>query len=377
MNHNAPPTAAIKVTIVSRHIKGLGGLEKWTRRISNGFSRKGALVTVLTSDTPEKNNSKPFIDTRTLPLTKRLNFQKIDQFNRLVRQWNRRHQADIIFGMDGTSHQTHLRAGNGVHAAYLKQRHTLEDYPRYKSLLNPLNRTILNIEKKAFENPELRVLFTNSYMVKNEILEHYRVSPDKIEVIHNGAPWKETERLFSRWVENKQQGWMKYRLDPTLYHFLFIGNGYERKGLGPLLKALATLSNKGFHLSIVGKDRKIETFIKLAKSLGLEKRSRFFGPVSDVYPLFQLADCLVIPSRYDPFANVTVEALAMGLFVVSSKNNGGHEILQDETGTIIENLASIDSLRASLEYAMSHPKTSAGSQAIRDSVKHLDHSDQL
>ncbi|MEM8727722.1 MAG: hypothetical protein AAGE99_03320, partial [Chlamydiota bacterium] len=47
------------------------------------------------------------------------------------------------------------------------------------------------------------------------------------------------------------------------------------------------------------------------------------------------------------------------------------------TGTIIENLASIDSLRASLEYAMSHPKTSAGSQAIRDSVKHLDHSDQL
>ena len=44
-------------------------------------------------------------------------------------------------------------------------------------------------------------------------------------------------------------------------------------------------------------------------------------------PFYQMADALVIPSFYDPFANVTVEALAMGLFVLSSKHNGGPEIL--------------------------------------------------
>ena len=377
MNHNTCPIPSLKVTILSRHIKARGGLEKWAFRIAEGFSRKGALVNILTSDTLEANISKPLIHAHTLPLTKWLNFQKMDQFNCLAQQWNQRHKSDIIFGMDRTSHQTHIRAGNGVHAAYLKQRKTFENYPRYKSFLNPLNQTILKIEKEAFENPRLKVLFTNSYMVKNEILEHYQVSPDKIEVIHNGAPWKEMEKDFIPWVENKQKECIKHHLDPTLYHFLFIGNGYERKGLNSLLKALATLKNKEFHLSVVGKDRKIDTFIKLAKSLGIEKQVRFFGPVPDVRTFFQIADCLVIPSHYDPFANVTIEALAMGLFVVSSKSNGGHEILKDETGTIIEDLGSIDSLRASLEHAMSTPKTWVRSQAIRESVKHLDFSNQL
>jgi len=377
MNHNTCPIPSLKVTILSRHIKARGGLEKWAFRIAEGFSRKGAMVNILTSDTLETNISKPLIHAHTLPLTKWLNFKKMDQFNCLAQQWNQRHKSDIIFGMDRTSHQTHIRAGNGVHAAYLKQRKTFENYPRYKSFLNPLNHTILKIEKEAFENPRLKVLFTNSYMVKNEILEHYQVSPDKIEVIHNGAPWKEMEKDFIPWVENKQKECTKHHLDPTLYHFLFIGNGYERKGLNSLLKALATLKNKEFHLSVVGKDRKIETFIKLSKSLGLEKHVRFFGPVSDVRSFFQIADCLVIPSHYDPFANVTVEALAMGLFVVSSKSNGGHEILKDETGTIIEDLASIDSLRASLEHAMLTPKTWVRSQAIRESVKHLDFTNQL
>lgn len=377
MNHNTYPPSSLKVTILSRHIKGDGGLEKWAFRIAEGFSRKDVLVTILTSDILEKNTLKPLIHTHTLPLTKWLNFQKMGQFNRLAQKWNKRHQADIIFGMDRTSHQTHIRAGNGVHAAYLKKRKIFENYPLYKSFINPLNQTILKIEKEAFENPELKVLFTNSYMVKNEILQHYQVSPDKIEVIHNGAPWKEMEKDFTAWVEKKQKGCIKHSLDPTLYHFLFIGHGYERKGLRSLLKALATLKNREFHLCVIGKDRKIETFIKLATSLGLEKNVRFFGPVSDVRPFFQVADSLVIPSHYDPFANVTVEALAMGLFVVSSKSNGGHEILKEETGTMIEDLSNIDSIRASLEQAMLTPKTWVRSQVIRESVKYLDSSNQL
>ncbi|MDJ0651887.1 MAG: glycosyltransferase family 4 protein [Simkaniaceae bacterium] len=377
MHPNICPIPSLKVTILSRRIKARGGLEKWAFRIAEGFSQKGARVTILTSDTFEENISKPLIQTHTLPLTKWLNFRKMDQFNCLTQQWNQRHEAAIIFGMDRTCHQTHMRAGNGVHAAYLKQRKTFENYPSYKTFLKPLNQTILKLEKEAFENPGLKVLFANSYMVKNEILEHYQVRPDKIEVIHNGAPWKDMEKDFISWVENKQKECTKQHLDPTLYHFLFIGNGYERKGLSSLLRALATLKNKEFHLSVLGKDRKIDRFIKLAKSLRLEKQVRFFGPVSDVCPFFQIADCLVIPSYYDPFANVTVEALAMGLFVVSSKSNGGHEILKEDTGTIIENLAAIDSLRTSLEHAMLAPKTWMRSQAIRESVKHLDFSNQI
>ena len=65
----------------------------------------------------------------------------------------------------------------------------------------------------------------------------------------------------------------------------------------------------------------------LAAKLNIQRRVTFFGPQKEIRPFYQFADALVIPSFYDPFANVTVEALAMGLFVVSSKSNGGHEIL--------------------------------------------------
>ena len=377
MNHNACPIPALKVNVLSRHFIARGGLEKWAYRIAEGFSRKGAIVNILTSDTLPKNPTQSLIHYHTLPLTKWLNFQKMNQFDRLAQKWNKSHKADIIFGMDRTRHQTHIRAGNGVHAAYMKRRKAFERYSHYKGLINPLNQTILKIEKEAFESAELKVLFTNSYMVKNEVLEHYSVSPDKIEVIHNGAPWKEMDKDFNAWVEKKQRQCTDFCLDPTLYHFLFVGNGYERKGLTSLFRALATLSNREFHLSVIGKDRNIETFIKLAKSLGIGNHVSFFGPVSDVRPFFQIADSLVIPSHYDPFANVTVEALAMGLFVVSSKTNGGHEVLKEETGTIIEDLSKIDSLRASLNQAMEYPKTWLRSQTIRESVKHLDFSNQL
>ena len=80
---------------------------------------------------------------------------------------------------------------------------------------------------------------------------------------------------------------------------------------------------------------------------------------------------------YDPFANVTVEALCMGVFVVSSKTNGGHEILQPENGTIIDSLHDPESIAAALEYAMAHPKTDLSARQIRESVKHLDFENQL
>ena len=67
----------------------------------------------------------------------------------------------------------------------------------------------------------------------------------------------------------------------------------------------------------------------------------------------------------------------MGLFIVSSKSNGGYEVLREENGCIIENLASLDAIHASLQSALMHPKTWVRSQSIRSGVEHLDFSNQL
>ena len=55
--------------------------------------------------------------------------------------------------------------------------------PKIKRLFELSGQKILDIEKKAVENPQLKKLFTNSMMVKTEAMHFYNVPPEKIEVI--------------------------------------------------------------------------------------------------------------------------------------------------------------------------------------------------
>ncbi|MGH2638002.1 MAG: hypothetical protein ACRDF4_01740, partial [Rhabdochlamydiaceae bacterium] len=68
---------------------------------------------------------------------------------------------------------------------------------------------------------------------------------------------------------------------------------------------------------------------------------------------------------------------ALGLFVVSSKMNGGHEVLQSHSGTIIKNPQNVEELAAGLETALNHPKEPLRATEIRSTVSHLDYSHQL
>lgn len=366
----------MNVVLLKARLGQKGGLEKYAHLIASAFLAKGANVTFLTAQEPPKNLFEPLLSIQAFPVCRWPAFLRLEQFDRCVRRWLKKNPADVVFGMERNRVQTHLRAGNGVHAAYLKSRLAAEGRIKYAICqINPLHRKILELEKEAFEYPGLKKLFVNSHMVRQQVLDHYAADPGKIEVVHNGVEWKERSADFASWEQGRKAALAKFDLDPNTLHLLFIGNGYKRKGLDKLLEALAIRRCKDFHLSVVGKEKQIEKYRAKLIELGLEKRVRFFGPQDSVLPFYQLADVLMIPSFYDPFANVTVEALAMGLFVISSKTNGGHEILTKQNGAIIEDLLDIESIAASLDLAFR--KTPASASAIRETVSHLDFSRQL
>ena len=98
---------------------------------------------------------------------------------------------------------------------------------------------------------------------------------------------------------------------------------------------------------------------------------------SDIRRFYALADAIVIPSLYDPFANVTVEALGMGLYVVSSKFNGGKEILDKECGCIIDDLFDPESVAKALEQSLFFPKTLESAEETRAKVSFMDFSISL
>jgi UDP-glucose:(heptosyl)LPS alpha-1,3-glucosyltransferase len=358
----------VKIAIIKKNLHAAGGYEKITRKILKALQDRGQSISLLTA-TPTN------IDCNTLICPKRclFKFRELMEFDKWCQKILKTEPFDAIFSMDRSSHQTIHRAGNGVHAAYLALRKQYESpFYGWTFPMNPLHRTILQLEKATFEDPFARAIIVNSHLVREQVLNYYATNPAKIKVIHNGVEWHEMAPDFNTTFSLKAQIARQLQLDPNRFHFLFVGHNYQRKGLLLLLKALSSLKHHDFHLSVVGSDKNPQAFQNVAHILGLSSRVTFFGPQTTLRPFYQLADALVLPSLYDPFANVTLEALAMGVFVITSRLNGAHEILHPFSGITLQDYASTDELVAALAQSLTFSKTPSSSQKIRASVQHLD-----
>ncbi len=366
------------VTLIKAELFKQGGLEKYTWEIARDFCAQGCDVTLLTSGSVQTPFSHPQLKMVAFPIDHLFSVLNVVHFDKACAEYLAKNPSPIIFGLDRNRFQTHIRAGNGAHAAYLSRRSKEEGFAKSLSFaINPLHRTLLSLEKKGFEHPNLKVLFTNSFMVKQEILRFYRTDPNKIQVVHNGVEWHAMQEAFDHWESQKEKTLQELKLDPNAFQWIFVGHNFLRKGLEKLLFALAPIKNERFQLSVIGKDKNIPYFEALSQRLGLAQKVFFFGPQKQTARFYQMADCLIIPSLYDPFANVTVEALAMGLFTISSTSNGGHEILNQENGAVIESLDDPVSFSQVLRAALNFRKTAKSASLIRQTVKHLDFSNQI
>ena len=237
-----------EIVLLKSRLDKQGGAEKYTWRLSDAFLKLNCSVRLLTSGSLSAETQNPNLTIDSLTAKKWLSVSNVRAFDQFCLSHLSKLSKDVpIFGLDRNSFQTHIRASNGVHAAYLNHRKLFDS--RLKSLsfnLNPLHRTLLAIEKASFTHPDLQVLIVNSHLVKQEILAHYSVDPKKIHVVHNGVEWSNWQESFDEWQQHK---------DPNHFHFLFLGSNFERKGLRPLLHALKHLPRDTFHLSIVGKDK--------------------------------------------------------------------------------------------------------------------------
>jgi len=371
-----------KVAILKSGVSHCGGLEKYAHRLATAFADRDCEVTMLTS---RRRHEKGATLTSNGPyrlhtLCTQTWFGALNRahFDQRVRRWLKKNPQDIVFGMDRNSRQTHYRVGEGVHRDYLRRRRAISPwYKRFSFHLNPLHRINLSLEKKTFLDPHVQAYFTNSHMMRDQVLEHFPVDPSRIHAIHNGVEWNEMQADFDAWPTVAPEIQASLGLDPNRYQFLLMAQGWGRKGLRFLLNGLAELPRDTFQLSVIGREKRPGPYLRQIKNLNLTKNVKIFGTRRDSRRFLQAADCLCIPSLYDPFANVTVEALAMGLLVLSSQHNGGKEVLTPETGLIIPTLTDPTSMANTLTQALSRPKTLESATHARNAVRHLDFSTQL
>ena len=106
---------------------------------------------------------------------------------------------------------------------------------------------------------------------------------------------------------------------------LIIAQDFERKGVAQAIEATKSVNQAGgrnrprLMLMVVGKEH----------VPGIDGDVIYVGETSKINQIYAEADFLVLPTRHDPCSLVVLEALAMGLPVITTKQNGAAEIISD------------------------------------------------
>lgn len=200
---------------------------------------------------------------------------------------------------------------------------------RAKSL-TLFDRATAYAEKKCLSSRRLKRIFPVSSLVKDELKRIYPIDQSRIEIIHPGISlnrFSRSDTTSSRLETRKTLG-----LSPEDIAVLFVGMNFEIKRLGLIIKGMAkaeALDRRAgrLRLLIVGKGDN-GRYMKMAGSLGIEKRLTFLGVIDDVERYFHASDIFAMPSRFDTFGIVVLEAMAAGLPVIISASVGAKDIVE-------------------------------------------------
>jgi UDP-glucose:(heptosyl)LPS alpha-1,3-glucosyltransferase len=281
-----------------------------------------------------------------VPMIRGQGLLELLSFNRGAKKALAGASYDVVQSFEKTTCQDLYRAGEGCHREWLNVRKRYE--PWIKTLgvkVNPFHWATLLLEKKLFLDKNTLFFIANSERGKKEIIFHYPRVATRVRVIYNAAEPA---------VLSPNTDWAGRNGATRRRNLLFLGSGFRRKGLYFLLEALSRLTSKdSWHLTVAGSGDRHRA-VKAARNLGVEKSVTFTGPVAKPFPYYQKADLFVLPSLYEPFSNACLEAMACGLPVVTTQQNGASEgIVPGANGQVVKDPADPRALAEAIREALS------------------------
>jgi UDP-glucose:(heptosyl)LPS alpha-1,3-glucosyltransferase len=307
--------------LVRQRYSAYGGAERFIERALDALAAQGVAVTVLArewvGDPQRVVRCDPF------------------HIGRLWRDWSfaravcgevARRTFDLVQSHERIACCDVYRAGDGVHAQWLHNRRAvLGTLGRFGLALNPYHRYVLAAERRLFGSPRLRAVICNSRMVKSEIQARFDLAERKLHVIYNGV---DLQSFHPRLREvHRAQARAEMGIPDSVMTYIFVGSGFERKGVFRLLPAFQRGADALAHLVVVGEDKAEARAKTLARDLGIGDRVHFLGGRDDVRPWYGAADAFVLPTLYDPFPNAALEAMACGLPVIVTFQCGTAELI--------------------------------------------------
>lgn len=314
----------MKVCIVRQHYRPDGGAERFISRALSQLTQKNHFgISVITRNWQgDKQTGVELIEVNP---SFRGRIAREESFaSEAMRVWT---QAgfDLVQSHERIAGCDIYRAGDGVHREWLKQRsRVMHPIAAWFLKRSKYHKHVMAAEKFLFESEKLKAVICNSRMVRDEVINNFDIEPEKVQVIYNGV---DTQVYKPATLIEQKQARSTLGLADKLT-ILYVGSGFERKGVQTAIEALAKASVDA-QLVVVGKDKRLQKYQQLARRLKIEERVVFAGMQLDPKPYYQAADALIHPALYDPFPNVIHEAMASGLPVLTSNKSGGAEFITE------------------------------------------------
>jgi UDP-glucose:(heptosyl)LPS alpha-1,3-glucosyltransferase len=240
-----------------------------------------------------------------------------------------------------------------VHRAWLEAARTIQvgpvSVPAGIRFLMPRHRVLLAMESQYFRDPRPRHILCTSAREVGDLVHLYGVDPARCTVVPN--PF-DPER-FNPGRRDRHRDEVRHRLgiaDDELA-LMLVANELHRKGLAQTLEALARTEDRTMSLHVVGKAG-LGPFRPVIERLGLTGRVHYHGPTDDVGLQLAGADLMVLPTQYEPFGLVIIEALATGVPVLTTRLAGASSAVEPgRTGLILEDPYDVDELTGLLDLA--------------------------
>ncbi|MBA2505753.1 MAG: glycosyltransferase family 4 protein [Thermoleophilaceae bacterium] len=314
-----------------------GGLARHVRKLSENMVAQGVEVHVLTRGHEESPSEEDVNGVTVHRVREPERPRELGEFVTWVEHMNAdmlaagvelgdRYDFDVVHGHDW------LVAGAGDHLAkrfrcpLVVTIHATE-YGRHQGWVEKHPQSHIHGVERWMANRADRVVACSAYM-REHVADIYGLDQDAVGVIPNGidpselAPVDDLDALRARFAEPEEQ------------LILLVGRLVYEKGFQLALEAMPGLVERlgNVRFIVAGSGTAEEDLKCQASELGLDDVGTFLGWIGDdvLHSLYRIADLTVVPSLYEPFGLVALEAMASGCPCIVADTGGLREIVPED-----------------------------------------------
>lgn len=238
-----------------------------------------------------------------------------------------------------------------VHKAWLEISRGYRGFAgRFRQRCNPFHPAVLAREAYVFGGRRYRKLIALTPQVQSDLMRLYGVPAEDIVIIPNG--FSPSEFNVNRALADRTEIRKRLGLRERDRVVVFAANELDRKGFYPLLDAVLRLADPSIRVLAVGRLNRGACAPHVAR-LGLQDKVIFTGPSSNIAEFYAAGDLFALPTTYEAWGLVIVEAMACGVPVVTSRLAGAAvAVSEGQSGYLLDDPRDAEEIASKLKLVL-------------------------